>query len=209
MGREFELKFRADSEKIAAIREHFGDFTPISMETTYYDTQDRTLGKLHWTLRRRLENGVSVCTVKTPAPGGGRGEWEVRCGDIREGIPVLCNLGAPKELKRYTKEGVLPICGAKFIRLAKTIPVEGCTVELALDTGCLLGGGQELPFAEVEVEVKSGSEAAAAAFAQSLAGEFCLVPEEASKYKRALTLASANAFPSGEGGSPEGPPQQI
>mgnify|MGYP003297594623 CR=1 FL=1 len=59
MGREFELKYRADAEKIAAIREQYGDFTSISMETTYYDTPGHALGDLHWTLRRRMENGVS------------------------------------------------------------------------------------------------------------------------------------------------------
>ena len=204
MGREFELKYRAEAAQLEAIRQHFGDFTSIAMETTYYDTPARTLGKLRWTLRRRLENGVSVCTVKTPAPGGGRGEWEVRCGDILAGVPVLCNLGAPKELEMYTKEGLLPICGARFTRLAKSVSVEDCTVELALDAGCLLGGGREEPLCEVEVELKSGSEAAAVAFAEALAVRFGLVPEEASKFKRALTLASAKAFPSGEGGSPQG-----
>ena len=190
MGREFELKYRASEKALSAIREHYGNFTAISMETTYYDTADHALGKNRWTLRRRMENGVSVCTVKTPAPGGARGEWETACGDIGESIPVLCNLGAPMELKMYTKAGVLPICGAKFERLAKTICVEGCTVELALDRGSLLGGGKELPFAEVEVELKSGSEEAAVAFAKALAAEFQLVPEAASKYKRALTLAT-------------------
>ena len=35
MGREFELKFQADANKIAAIREKYGEFTPISMETNY------------------------------------------------------------------------------------------------------------------------------------------------------------------------------
>ena len=190
MGREFELKYRADSEKIAAVREKFGEFASIAMETTYYDTADHALGKNRWTLRRRLENGISVCTVKTPAPGGARGEWETACGDIGESIPVLCNLGAPMELKMYTKAGVLPICGAKFERLAKTICVEECTLELALDRGILLGGGKELPFAEVEVELKSGSEEAALTFAKALAAEFGLIPEAASKYKRALTLAT-------------------
>ena len=59
-----------------------------------------------------------------------------------------------------------------------------------MDRGILLGGGKELPFAEVEVELKSGSEEAALTFAKALAAEFGLIPEAASKYKRALTLAT-------------------
>ena len=48
MGREFELKFRADAGVISAIREKYGDFTPISMETTYYDTSDLKLSMHHY-----------------------------------------------------------------------------------------------------------------------------------------------------------------
>ena len=48
MGREFELKYQADAGQIAAIREKYGDFTAISMETTYYDTFDLKLMMHHW-----------------------------------------------------------------------------------------------------------------------------------------------------------------
>ena len=60
MGREFELKYQASPDIIAAIHEKFGDFTPISMETTYYDTEDLSLRKRKWTLRQRLENDRAV-----------------------------------------------------------------------------------------------------------------------------------------------------
>ena len=80
-------------------------------------------------------------------------------------------------------------CAARFTRLAKLVEADGCTVELALDEGTLLGGGKALPLAEVEVELKAGSEAAAVAFAQALAAEFGLTPEPKSKVQRALALA--------------------
>ena len=188
MGREFELKYRADAEKIAAIREKFGEFTPISMETSYYDTQDLKLGFHHWTLRRRLENGVSVCTFKKPLEDGSRGEWEVECDSIMTGILKLCQNGAPVELMRATAGGVMQTCGAKFTRLAAALELPGCTVELALDQGVLLGRNRELPFAEVEVELKAGSDHAAVAFAEGLAKEFGLTPEPKSKVQRAMEL---------------------
>jgi inorganic triphosphatase YgiF len=189
MGREFELKYRADGEKIAALQQKYGDFTAISMETAYYDTQERILGKQRWTLRRRYENGRSLCTLKTPAAGLGRGEWETEADSIETAIPVLCKLGAPGALKELTSSGVEQVCAARFTRLAKNLTAQGCIVELALDRGVLLGGGKELPFAEIEVELKAGSEDAAVAFANSLAKEFDLTAEPASKFKRALALA--------------------
>lgn len=189
MGREFELKYRANPEQIAAIREKFACFTDISMETTYYDTFDMKLGMHHWTLRRRMENGVSVCTFKKPLEDGSKAEWEVQAPNIMEGIMNLCQNGAPWELMRCCAGGVQPICGAKFTRLAKTVTLDDCTVEIALDQGVLKGGNKEIPLCEVEVELKSGADAAAAAFAGALATQFGLVPEEKSKFARALRLA--------------------
>lgn len=189
MGREFELKYSADPARQAAIRAAFPDLTPIEMETTYYDTPDRDLSARHWTLRRRYENGRSVCTIKTPAPGGARGEWELEKPDIRAAIPELCKLGAPEELTVLTTGGLIRVCGAKFTRLAGLVTAEGCTLELALDSGYLLGGDKSEPLCEVEVELKSGDEAAAVAFARALAARFSLTPQPKSKYRRALDLA--------------------
>ena len=62
-------------------------------------------------------------------------------------------------------------------------------MELALDQGCLMGGGKEIPLCEVEVELKSGDEAGAVAFARQLARDYGLQPEENSKFRRALALA--------------------
>jgi len=188
MGKEFELKYRADSGVIAAIRASFGDFSEIRMETVYYDTLDAALSRRRWMLRRRYENGTSVCTLKTPLPDGRRGEWETACDDIMTATKKLCKLGAPEDLLTLTESGLTEACSARFTRLAKQLVLERCTVELALDEGTLMGGGKTLPFAEVEVELKSGKEAAASAFAEALAQKFGLTPEPKSKAQRAMEL---------------------
>lgn len=190
MGREFELKYAATLAAQQAIRDALGEgFQTIAMETTYYDTPDRRLSAVRYTLRRRMENGVAVCTVKTPADAHGRGEWECRCDRIEDAIPELCKLGAPEDLRRWTETGLIPICGARFTRLAKTVEAHGAVLELALDTGKLLGGGKEELLCEVEVELKAGTEEAAEAYAAELAGRFGLTPEKKSKFRRALALA--------------------
>lgn len=189
MGREFELKFRADAAALDKIREKYGDFTSISMATTYYDTFDLKLAMHHWTLRRRMENGVSVCTFKRPHENGGRGEWEVEAASIMEGVMKLCQSGADWELMRCASGGLIETCGARFTRLAKQLEVPGGTVELALDEGVLMGRGKELPFAEVEVELKDGTDEAAIAFAKQIAEEFGLTEEPRSKFVRAMALA--------------------
>ena len=189
MGREFELKFAANPESFAALLKKWDDFAVISMETTYYDTPDCALSARHITLRRRMENGISVCTVKTPISGHGRGEWELEWEDITTAIPKLCDLGATAALLVLTANGVVPVCGARFTRRAKLLQLPDCEVEIALDEGLLLGGGRELPIREVEVELKSGSEEAAVAFAKELAAAYGLLPENKSKFRRAQMLA--------------------
>ena len=189
MGREFELKYRATEEILKAVEEKFGGFAPISMETTYYDTADGALAARRITLRRRMENGVSVCTVKTPLPDGSRGEWEICWHEPNSMVAQLCKAGAPGEMAELTAAGIAPICGARFTRLAKTVEFGGCQVEIALDRGVLTGGGREEALCELEVELKSGDDAAAETFAQALAEEFGLQPEKRSKFKRAQALA--------------------
>ena len=189
MGREFELKFSATPAQQNAILTKYGDFCQISMQTTYYDTPDRALTARHITLRRRLENGVSVCTVKTPQPGNGRGEWELDWADPSTMVAELCRMGAPKELLALTAGGIAPVCGARFTRLAKHLELDGGTAELALDCGVLLGGDREVALCEVEVELKSGCEEATVAFAAALAAEFGLKEQKHSKFRRAMALA--------------------
>ena len=160
------------------------------METAYYDTPDRILSGNRQTLRRRMENGVSVCTFKCPHSGGGRKEWEVEAASIEAGIPALCKAGAGEDLAQITAGGLIEVCSARFTRLAKTLEIPGGTVELALDRGVLMGRGKELPFAEVEVELKEGPDEAAVAFAEALAAEYVLTEEPRSKFARAMSLAT-------------------
>jgi len=190
MGREFELKFAATKEDHEALRARFAALSPIAMETTYYDTPTGDICRLRWTLRHRRENGISVCALKTPGEGFGHGEWEVYCSRIEDAVAMLLAKGAPAQLADFAAAGLAPVCGAKFTRLAGLVDAPGCTVELALDEGFLLGGGKKAPLCEVEAEQKEGSDESAAAFAMVMAQEYGLQPETRSKIARALAPAA-------------------
>ena len=194
MGREFELKYAATEATQAAIRDAYGPWREIRMETTYFDTPDGALAARHMTLRLRRENNDTVCTLKTPLPDGSRSEWECAAADITEGIRLLMAQGAPRVAAELAGSGVIPRCGARFTRLAAEVATADGTAELALDSGILLGGGREMPLCEVEIELKSGTEAAAVSLAQALAGEYGLRRESGSKFRRALALAQGEAY---------------
>ena len=189
MGIEFERKFRASEEILEEIRKAFSEDEQIfSMETTYYDAPDKALSSRYYTLRRRMENDRSVCTLKAPISTAGKGEWEVECADIEVAILELCKLGAPKNLILLTRNGITPICGAKFTRIAKTLKLPNCTLELALDRGILFSGEKQEPLCEVEVELKEGTTEDCVAFSKEFAQRFDLKREMKSKFRRALTL---------------------
>ena len=190
MGKEFELKFAVPSAEVLDAVEQALDGQAVvwHMATTYYDTPDRAMRSRKWTLRVRQENETSVVTIKTPAPGGARGEWECHGTDPVAAAPLLTALGAPKELEELLREGVVPVCGAAFTRRAIPVQTGDTLVEVALDAGRLFREDREMPLCELEVELKEGSEAECAAFARALAEKFGLMPEPRSKFARAVSL---------------------
>ena len=190
MAVEYELKFQATEDIQKAIYHDVeGSEVQYRMQTTYYDTPSGTLSAKRYTLRRRMENDICVCTLKTPIGGNGRGEWETQCDRIEAALPQLVELGAPAELLELTREGVQEVCGARFIRIAKTLVMPEGVLELALDQGVLTGGGKQIPLCEVEIELKEGTQTFADSYAKCLAQKYGLRNQPHSKFRRALALS--------------------
>ena len=185
MAIEIERKFKADPATLAAVHREIlgGEGAVIAMETTYYDTPDKALSQKFYTLRCRKENDRSVCTLKTPAKDG-RNEYEVVANSIEEALPELCKLSG-----ETLPTDIIPICGAKFTRIAQSFPFITATVEMALDQGKLYGGGQEIDLCEIEVELIKGSPLYLDLYAMKLSEKYDLQPEKRSKFRRALALA--------------------
>lgn len=189
MGIEYEVKFRATPATLQALIAEFGkDAQVYQMETTYYDTPSGALSALRYTLRRRMENEKSICTLKTPADNLGRKELEIECDNIENAINTLCQMGAPADFHTAVQEGLIPVCGAKFTRLAVPVSFGTARLELAMDQGQLSGGDRTVPLCEVEVELKDGNRDAVMLFAMELAARYPLQQETASKFRRALAL---------------------
>ncbi len=186
MGREFEIKFSASTFQLERIAAQWQDWSVLSMETTYFDTENDALSSKHCTLRSRMENGTCVCTLKTPAPGFGRGEWNIPACWNAETVAALFEMA---QVAPIPFEDLRSVCGARFTRRARILELPQCTVEIALDQGVLVGGGKEIPLCEVEVEVKTGSEEAAVAWANELAAQYELQLQHKSKFRRASDLA--------------------
>ena len=189
MGREFELKYAVSEDSFFAIAREFAPLSVIQMETTYFDTPDNALSRKKITLRRRLENGKSVCTLKTPGDSFGRGEWDAEGPWCEE---MVADLFARAEIPAIPITELSEVCGARFTRLAREISLPDCTLEIALDEGILLAGNKTLPLREVELELKSGSDTALLAWAEEFAEKYQLKIEPKSKFRRAMDLVKGD-----------------
>ena len=193
MAVEYELKYRATPETLERIQADFpGNYTVTEMTTTYFDTPGGDLAKLYWTLRHRREGEKHICTLKTPAGIDGRSEYEYSCETIEEAIPHLCRLSGSSALAQLAERGLVETCGARFTRTARRLIAGSTMTELALDKGVLTNGDKELPFAEVEVELKQGFREEADVMGYLLAAAYDLVPENQSKFARARELGAQN-----------------
>ena len=184
MGRELEYKFRLTPEQYARLREEYGPLARSRMETSYYDTPDRALGAGKQTLRRRLENGCPVVTLKTNLPDGSRGEWETNAPTVEAGLAALKAQGAPVP----EAEGLTEICSARFTRLSRLLTYPGGAAELALDCGVLTGTREQEPLLEAELELKQGPDEPFGDFVRGFAAKYCLTEEPKSKFARAKEL---------------------
>lgn len=198
MGRETEYKLavgdlqlldcilcsRTVAERLCA------PYAYLRMRTTYYDTEDGFLETRRWMLRLRTENDRSVVTMKTPGEGHTRGEWEVESAYLDEALPKLAALGAPQEITSLQSDALAPICGARFTRITAELRLsEATSCMICGDVGDLTGGGRTALLCELELELKQGSEAELAAFAQALMETYHLSEQPLSKLQRARALA--------------------
>ena len=171
----------------------------IAMHATYYDTVDGDVLALRGGLRRREENGLSVCSLKLEVEVSDgkatREEYEVACDDIRQALELLPEAGAPRDVCEMLAGKELKVnCETGFDRRAFSLAVgaqgaaDAFEAELAFDEGVLRRDGREQEFREMELEHKDGSLDAFDAFALDIQDTAHLTPQPLSKLARAMSV---------------------
>lgn len=171
----------------------------IAMHATYYDTVDGDVLALRGGLRRREENGLSVCSLKLEVEVSDgkatREEYEVTCDDIRQALELLPEAGAPRDVCEMLAGKELKVsCETEFDRRAFSLAVgaqgaaDAFEAELAFDEGVLRRDGCEQEFREMELEHKDGTLDAFNAFALDIQDTAHLTPQPLSKLARAMSV---------------------
>ena len=185
MSKDFVLKFAATPEGFAAVKAMYTDYLDIFMESTYYDTVDRKILKMGAMLRKRIENGLTFCTLKTPGEMDTRCELEVQTDSVFVAIPELCKIGAPDWLLQFNRNNLVAASGARYCRHSKMIDTADSSVELALDEGVFLQSGKEISFREIELELKEGEREAVWKLAEIIQTVPGVERQKENKYQRA------------------------
>lgn len=172
MAIEFELKLDMDEpEAVDALIRALGLREPrvVRMRATYFDTPDRRLAKLGYSVRIRQEGHRRVQTIKcTGGAGAGilaRQEWEQPAHgatpQIEADHPLCDALG--KDAAQLA-----PSFEILTERSIWEVPGKDAEIELAIDRGEVLAGGASTRFTEMELELKRGDRAAVFALARRI-----------------------------------------
>ena len=199
---EREVKWQitnpADFDRIAesdAVKPLVKSTGTTEMEAIYYDTFDGQLAKVRGGLRLRREDGECVVCLKLAPQEGfdgafkAREECECYAPDGRSGMLNRPSVGAPQEFcDEILKSDLIELGRTIFTRRTFQLAYEGCTCELAFDTGKITHRGRISPICEMELELKGGSEDDFNALALGLQAKFSLQPQPLSKLARMLRL---------------------
>lgn len=172
----------------------------IRLENIYFDTPALALARAKSALRLRRAPEGWLQTFKTVgmAQNGlhARHEWEMPvAGEALEIDRLLheCDEAGVSTALSDAAANLIPLFRTDFTRTLWTLEVDGARVEAAIDQGEVTaevnGETRRTPICEIELELKSGDEAAlhslAAELAQTLPG---LAPDDVSKAQRGYRL---------------------
>ncbi|MEX3945253.1 CYTH domain-containing protein [Paraburkholderia sp. BR10937] len=205
MGIEREIKLALPRDQVDAARRLFETRAgkpgrAIRLENIYFDTPALALARAKSALRLRRAPEGWLQTFKTVgvAQNGlhARHEWEMPvAGEALEIDRLLheCDEAGVSTALSEAAANLIPLFRTDFQRTLWTLEVHGAQVEAAIDQGEVIadvnGETRRAPICELELELKSGDEAAlhtlAGELAQALPG---LAPDDISKAQRGYKL---------------------
>ena len=205
MGIEREIKLALPADQVDAAARWFVTRTgtaghPVALANIYFDTPGLTLARSKSALRLRHTPDGWLQTFKTVGVATSglhrRHEWEMPVADEALEIDALlraCDDAAAAEALRQAAPHLIELFRTNFTRTLWQLPCNGATIEAAIDQGEVLaevdGDSRRAPILEIELELKSGDEAALHALADELRAHVPgLSPDNISKAQRGYRL---------------------
>jgi triphosphatase len=189
---EKELKFQVRRSDLKSLRAMpiFAHRPAVKLRSVYFDTPGRDLHRAGFSLRVREMNGVFLQTVKS---SGGRSlfdraEWESVIGSGKPDRLAWKGTAIAHILKGTPKKSLCPIFTTTVVRNIGVIEEGDNVVEVSIDEGRVEVGACSEPILELELELKSGDQAALFAVAHRLSAHAVLRLSFVSKAERGYRL---------------------
>lgn len=219
---EFELKFEIPPARFKGVKAAVqrGQATQQRLQARYFDTPDHLLAAHGVVVRLRKEGRRWVQTAKAP----GRRPLERLEHNVALGVqatPLLdlarhedaavgaCIRHALKLKPGETFPALVMVYSSNILRVSRLLRVRGTVVEIALDQGHIAAGNHTLPVSELELELKQGQPASAAAVAASWCARHGLWLSSVSKSMKGQRLALGQPFGTATGASPMDYSRQV
>ena len=136
-----------------------------NLVTTYFDTEDRRLGRRHLALRVRQTGKKFIQTLKTASSESSvetsRGEWEVELPDDTPLLTAFNDATVLDLVGLVLPDELQPTFQTRFRRQAVLVEWpdanrQPALIEVAFDRGAIRADGGEVPICEIELELKRG-----------------------------------------------------
>ena len=196
MAEELEIKLTLDEAGLEQARDWLlaQPGARVGPEKTllnrYYDTPDSALNRHHAALRVRRAGDAFIQTLKTKGEfvaGAHRRdelEWVLPDADLDTGLLAGTVLAGQVDLS-----SLAVVFETNFTRRLVMLEQQDAVIEVAIDQGRILAGGESRALNEVEFELKSGDPSALIGWAQALAEQVPVFLNLVSKAEQGYFLA--------------------
>jgi inorganic triphosphatase YgiF len=166
--KEIELKLRVAPEDIAVLRNHphfadaLHDPTRETLDSVYFDSDDRFLRNHGLTLRVRHIGDKHVQTIKTADRGSNwfeRSEWEQAIEGDRPDLTRVTDVALSAIFTDDVRNALKPVFETRIERTAYRLKGNETDIVLAVDEGQIVATDSSCSVSEIELELKHGSAA--------------------------------------------------
>ena len=156
----------------------------------YFDTPAGDLNRRKVALRIRQAGDQFIQTLKARGEfvdgAHRRQEWEWPLIGPKLKLALIADTPVGQGVNLA---GLQPVFETNFERRVLMVDQEDSVIEVAIDSGAIVAGGQSLPLNEIEFELKSGASSALLAWARRLADEVPVFLNLVSKAEQGYHLA--------------------
>ena len=164
--KEIELKLRVTPEDIAVLQSHpdfagaLHDSTHETLNSVYFDSDDRFLRNHGLTLRVRHIGDKSVQTIKTANIGSNcfeRSQWEQAIEGDQPDLTRVTDTALGPILTDDVRNTLKPVFETRIERTAYHLNGNDTAIAMAIDEGQIVAPDASCPVSEIELELKHGN----------------------------------------------------